>query len=148
MENVADALILAFAVMVFTMALTLSMNVFSQARQTSDMVLSTVESKMSTEYYEDSSSLAYRKVGMETIVPTLYRYYKENLTVVFMEGTLRGDTISDVNPLEIYKSMTPSTDWNISYTGKTTVTPAIYPSYGYNLNEKTSGKICVFDVDE
>lgn len=87
MENVADALILAFAVMIFTGALTISMNAFSTARQTSDIVIGTVESKMSSEYEESaSSSLSYRKVGMETIIPTLYRYYKENLTVVFMQG--------------------------------------------------------------
>lgn len=147
MENVADALILAFAVLIFTMALGLSMNTFSKARQTSDIVLSTVEEKMSTEYEEGvATSLSYRKVGMETIIPTLYRYYKENLTVVFMQGNLDEDTgeITNVRPLTIYKSLIPSSDWEVAYKGSATTSP----SYGYKLNDKDSGNICVFDVTE
>lgn len=158
MENVADALILAFAVMIFTIALTLSMSVFSQARQTSDIVLSTVESNMKTEY-EDLSSLSklsYRKVGMETIVPTLYRYYKENLTVVFLQGNLdesdpSNPTITAIDTLPIYTSQTLERSWGTSYTGRTDlINPAnsIRPSYGFNLNGSDHKQICVFDINE
>jgi len=104
MENAVDALKIAFAVMVFTMALSLAISTFSQARETSEAVLymndktnyyiydeieaGTTVNVGSTSYtpYTSSSGITYtdkRIVGIETIIPTLYRYYKENYTVIF-----------------------------------------------------------------
>lgn len=109
MENAVDALKIAFAVMVFTMALTLAISTFSQARETSEAVLfmndktnyyvydgiSDVNEKTVsvngedityTEYTASESGITYydkRIVGIEAIIPTLYRYYKENYTVIF-----------------------------------------------------------------
>ena len=104
MENAVDALKIAFAVMVFTIALSLAMATFSQARETSETVLFMNDK---TNYYEydeigtatdmgdytqyevrqvDGSTITYtdkRIVGIETVIPTLYRYYKENYIVVF-----------------------------------------------------------------
>lgn len=94
MENAVDALKIAFAVMVFTMALTLAISTFSQARETSEAVLFMNDK---TNYYswEDDSNyyevngtgdIVYKSeriVGIEAIIPTLYRYYKENYTVIF-----------------------------------------------------------------
>lgn len=95
MENAVDALKIAFAVMVFTMALTLAISTFSQARETSEAILFMNDK---TNYYswEDAENYAeldadgniieyksQRIVGIDAIIPTLYRYYKENYTVIF-----------------------------------------------------------------
>lgn len=94
MENAVDALKIAFAVMVFTIALTLAISTFSQARETSEAVLFMNDK---TNYYswEDSENYSeldatgnivyksQRIVGIDEIIPTLYRYYKENYTVIF-----------------------------------------------------------------
>lgn len=39
-------------------------------------------------------------------------------------------------------------DWDDSYKGNLSKSPAIYPSYGYELNNGLGGNICVFDIDE
>lgn len=95
MENAVDALKIAFAVMVFAMALTLAISTFSQARETSEAVLYMNDK---TNYYSWEDEVNYleedpvtgdieykseRIVGIDAIIPTLYRYYKENYTVIF-----------------------------------------------------------------
>lgn len=105
MENAVEGLKIAFAVIVFTIALSLAMATFSQARETSQTVLYMNDK---TNYYDydeigeptdmgeytqyeiiksdGTPGIVYtdkRIVGIETIIPTLYRYYKENYTVIF-----------------------------------------------------------------
>jgi len=116
MENAVDALKIAFAVMVFTIALTLAISIFSQARETSEAVLFMNDK---TNYYswEDeanyfetdaSGNIIYKSnriVGIDAIIPTLYRYYKENYTVIF-EGIHK--------PIYYLDS---TKKWDKSYTG-------------------------------
>jgi len=112
MENAVNALKIAFAVMVFTMALTLAISTFSQARETSEAVLYMNDK---TNYYDwevaeydettgvytiPSEGITYRSkriVGIETIIPTLYRYYKENYTVIFVDERNNAIPIYNVN---------------------------------------------------
>lgn len=105
MENAVEALKMAFAVMAFVMALSVSMVSFNKVKETSDIVLYT---KDETNYYEyqDAKGKAAenRIVGLETIIPTLYKYYKENYTVVFRQANYDYDTgaFSNVEPLTVY----------------------------------------------
>ena len=75
MENATDALKMAFAVLVFTMALSISVYMFSQLNQVSKAMIASTDS---TAYYQyirtDENSKNYRIVGLETIIPTLYKY--------------------------------------------------------------------------
>ena len=85
MENASDAIIMAGAVLIFVIALSVAMTLFSQARVTVDTV---VYASDRTNYYEYmdidvSNNVKNRIVSLETIIPTLYKYYKENYTVVF-----------------------------------------------------------------
>ncbi len=135
MENAVDALKIAFAVFVFVMALSLAMYMFTQARETADVVL---QSSDVTEFM-DYTSLANvidgsttvdgneRIVGLETIIPTLYKYYKENYTVIFLN--------SNGSPLELYETQTNINLWSTGYTNK------------YYSNN-TDLRVCSFDVDE
>ena len=135
MENAVDALNIVFAVFVFVMALSLAMYMFTQARETADVVL---QSSDVTEFM-DYTSLANvidgsttvdgneRIVGLETIIPTLYKYYKENYTVIFLN--------SNGSPLELYETQTNINLWSTGYTNK------------YYSNN-TDLRVCSFDVDE
>jgi len=125
MENAVDALKIAFAVMVFTIALSVAMATFSQARETSEAILYMNDK---TNYYDwevaeydevsgvytiPSEGITYRSqriVGIDTIIPTLYRYYKENYTVIFVDKSN--------NPIPIYNV---NNDRKWVYTGGTPI---------------------------
>jgi len=81
MEDAVKALYIVFAMMVLVIALSASMNLFTQAKQTADTIIFTIDE---SNYYDNlnaSSSNIKRQVGIETVIPTLYRYYKENFLV-------------------------------------------------------------------
>lgn len=128
MENAVDALKMAFAVIVFVMALSISINMFSNARETADVVLHSSDITEYMEYQEAVQGTESRIVGLETIVPTLYKYYKENYTVIF-----RNENKTYMN---IYNTQTNPDLWSIGYVNK----------YYDNKSDKT--KICAFDVDD
>lgn len=100
MENASEALIMAFSVLVFVLALSISIHSFGQARATSEMIMERSDSTFDTTYIDADNELLQkvdaskenivtRTVGAETIIPTLYRAYEENLVIVFAdeEGT-------------------------------------------------------------
>ncbi|MGN1296898.1 MAG: hypothetical protein ACI4VH_00455 [Clostridia bacterium] len=88
-ENIADALKMAGSVLLFVMGLSIAILSFSQARGAIDVVLSYSDREsLAIEnnprfYYVSSESDTNRYVGKETIIPTLYRAYKENYKIVF-----------------------------------------------------------------
>lgn len=133
MENAVDALKIAFALFIFVMALSLCMYMFTKAIQTSDIVLESSDVTTFMEYVEPSDMIGEdRIVGLETIIPTLYKYYKENYTVVFLE--------SDGSPMELYTSQTNELLWSGHGTDNA------YTNRYYNNNYDK--RICAFDVDE
>lgn len=136
MENAVDALKMAFAVLFFVGALGISMVTFTKARETADILL---YSKDSTNYYEyvEPSKNKSRVVGVETIIPTLYRYYKENYTVQFKTGRLNEDgTLETTGNLYIYTTKTNPDNWNNTY-------------YNYeNREDPDSLRISAFDLDD
>lgn len=89
MENASDAIIMAGAMLIFVIALTVAITVFTQARATVDAVVYASDEINYYEYIGDfnvtNTSVKNRIVGLETIIPTLYKYYKENYTVVFLD---------------------------------------------------------------
>lgn len=93
MENAVEALKLSFAVFVFVIALSLTMTMFTKARETADIVLHSSDMLELVEYDdflrpgESFDSKKNRIVGLETIIPTLYKYRQENYTVIFREAS-------------------------------------------------------------
>lgn len=143
MENASDAIIMAGAMLIFVLAITVAMTVFSQARSTVDTVLYASDP---TSYYEyldtENNNVKNRIVGLETIIPTLYKYYKENYTVVFLD--------EGGNGLPIYTTKTNPLLWsgNDSQTARN-IPPIINKYPGMNQGTKTTNiKVCSFDVDE
>ena len=82
MENVTRALMLAFSMLIFVIGFSYSMYLINGLTSTSSVLLETVTT---TNYYDNievtSENVSSREVGAETIVPVLYRYYKENYAV-------------------------------------------------------------------
>jgi hypothetical protein len=94
MDNVTDAMYMAFAVLVFVVAFTITMLSLGQVNDT----VTTIISGLDNENYYDSLVLndlmdndeTTRTVGVDSIIPTLYRYYKESFSVKILDtdGTL------------------------------------------------------------
>lgn len=82
MENAVEALKIAFAVMMFVMALTLSMSSFSQATEAISSIIKMSDRETEYTYVEPSDNLT-RAVGIETIVPSMYRAYTQNIEIRF-----------------------------------------------------------------
>lgn len=140
MENAVDALKIAFAVFVFVMALTVSIVSFNNAKSTADFILYT---KDETNYYDYQVSTGKasenRIVGLETVIPTLFRYYKENFTVVFKSGTYENGELTNVNYLPVYETESKENLWADTYEA--------YIEEKYHV--ETVGKsIFSFDLDE
>ena len=100
MENAVRALEYAFAVLIFIIGLSASIYLLSEVKTTSDIVFSRVDTQrfyvdaeMPEDELTDNGNIKYngRIVNVETIVPTLYRYYKENYIVEFYD--LQGNNI-------------------------------------------------------
>ena len=90
MENAVDALHMAFGVFIFVLALSVSINAFGEARLTSELVLNYQDREYYSEYVQenkdsDGNILTERIVGLENIIPTIYKAYKENYKIVFKD---------------------------------------------------------------
>lgn len=162
MENAVEALKMVFAVAVFVMALSVSMISFNKVKATSDLVLYTQDE---TNYYDYQGATGRaaenRIVGLETIIPTLYKYYKENYTVLFRQGYYNIDTgeFSNVSYLPIYNTPSSYKTTNKKYYlwGKEdgnqstydTLMQKKYQNYFTNgYTEKGNKEIFSFDLEE
>ena len=99
MENAADAIKMAGAVLLFVLALSIIIPLFSQARQTADMILDIRDRETvyinGDLYYKATGT--ERKVGWETILPTITRAYLENYKVVFHKNLLNNQPIYKIS---------------------------------------------------
>lgn len=86
MENAAEALKMAGAVLLFLIAISVSIISFGNVREAADTILEYKDREtayIDGEYYYSQSTENEREVGLETILPTLSRVYTENYKVVF-----------------------------------------------------------------
>ena len=115
MENATEALKMGFAVLVLVVALSLTIYSFTRVRETSAQITAEADVR---QYYqqltlnetEGSTNVqANRIVGVETVIPTLYRYYKENYTILFYKGTGYNEangTFEQITPMPLYYTET------------------------------------------
>jgi len=103
MENAADALKMAAWVLIFVVALSIIINAFGIARQTTDILISYNDNEYYTDYVEQGNT--ERKVGYETIIPAIYRAYKENYKIIFLNN--------DGTPMYFYENK--NTEEQINY---------------------------------
>ena len=81
----SDALKMAGAVLLFVLAISVAIVSFGQARETADTILDYKDRETvyidGNLYYRATGT--ERTVGLETIIPTIYRAYIENYKIVF-----------------------------------------------------------------
>ncbi len=106
MEDAVQALKMAFAVFVFVIAISVAFYVISKAKATSETIFYVSDK---TNYYDnvESNSNVTRTVGLETVIPTLYRYYRENFMVQIMDAS--------GNVLQVFDT---TTEWEVSNAAK------------------------------
>lgn len=169
MENAIEALKMAFAVMAFMLALSVSIISFSKVKEVSDIVLYAKDETNYYEYYQDfdgknGKEAENRVVGLETIIPTLYKYYKENYTVIFRQANYIEGDFSNIKPLPVYttKSNDKTSNGTILWgTNKKDEKGNTYNTYeklmndkyginieGYKYSPLTNKKIFSFDLEE
>lgn len=99
-DNLVEAFIMAFSVIVFIIALTLTMYMFSKVTYTSEVLTANADT---TRFYEnvemkhlniddedfknDVLEGRVKIIDSSSIIPTLYRYYKENFCVKIYDAT-------------------------------------------------------------
>lgn len=93
MENAADALQMAAFVLIFVLALSISINAFGEARQTAQLIVDNQDREYDYTYIQGSDTR--RMVSGETIIPSIYKAYKENYKIVFKN--------KDGSKIELYK---------------------------------------------
>lgn len=101
MENATEAMKIAFGILMFVLALTLSISTFTNATQAVDAI-TTLRDRETQYTYVEPSSDSNRIVGVETIIPTMYKAYKENFEIKFYKS------YTDENnnePLYLYNSI-------------------------------------------
>lgn len=87
MENATEALKMAGAVLIFVLAISIIIFAFGQVRETSDTILNYKDRE--TEYISDEQNHYYqttgteRIVGLETVIPSIFRAYLEQYKIVF-----------------------------------------------------------------
>lgn len=89
MENAADALKMAFAVIVFAVAVTVLFYTASLVRSVSESALFDSDKTTYYTYYEgDETTIdenGNRIVTLEDIIPTMYRYHTESAAVTLID---------------------------------------------------------------
>ena len=115
MENAVEALKMAFGYMMFVLALTISISSFSQARETIDAIITIKDRETSYTYVKSQEK---KIVGVETVIPTMYKAYKEDFRIVFYRSYT--DETNNT-PFYLYKSFdryeipSPSSGTKINY---------------------------------
>lgn len=94
MENAADALLIAFAVLIFIVALSVTLTSLAQAKTTADVVLFYSDRENfqkplpnDSDNFEDGG----RIVEVDTVIATISRCAKEKFSVKIIDGTNEDD---------------------------------------------------------
>lgn len=91
MENATEALKMAAAVLVFVLALSITISAFGEARQSAQIVLEYKDRDYDNDTYLNyNEKTTKRIVGAETIIPSIYKAYKENYKIVFKKANGAG----------------------------------------------------------
>ena len=89
MENAVDALKIAASVLLFVVALSISINAFGEVRIVSQTLLDYTDREYEYTYVENNGTTK-RIVGLESVIPTVYKAYKENYKIVFDSSVMPG----------------------------------------------------------
>ncbi len=110
MENAADALRMVAGVIIFALSLAICVNAFGEVRKTSQIILESQDREYNQKYVKalnldtEGRAVTERTVGFESIIPTIYKAYKENYKIVFTQEALgNGNYLYTKNEVPIYR---------------------------------------------
>lgn len=141
MENGVQALKIAASVLIFVLAITIAISAFTSATQALNRIFDmrnndeyvTVKDESGNEYYLNfvRFSGGTRKVGVETIIPSIYRAYKENYAIYFYESDntpMDLDTSDDeiINYIDLEKEVYPNAEKAIENINKLLYEDGLY----------------------
>lgn len=131
MEDAVDALKMSASVMAFVIALAIVFSMFSQARAVSDYVLNRTDNTFYDTYIDPNESYTGegRIVGLETVIPTLYRYYREKYYIAVKNG----ENVKEIFDEEIERSVYRGVDIEDRINN-------LNPSYVADLYKQTNNK--------
>lgn len=93
MENAVEALKIAGAMLMFVLALTLSISSFSTANASINAITTMYDKDTEYKYVKPASDFT-RTVGIESIIPAMYQAYEESTEIYFKD--------KNGNPLPLY----------------------------------------------
>lgn len=102
MENASKALQMAAWVLIFVLALSISIMMFERANTALSVIIDNYNNRKTYSYIEPSIN-SKREVGIETIIPSMYRAYRENFRIVFEGITLYKENNNDINYIDLEK---------------------------------------------
>lgn len=130
MEDAVAALIMSFSVLVFVIAISTCMYMVNLTTATSEQILYTSDKTNFMENIQVSDTeITRRNVDFDTIIPTLYRYYKENFCVKMCDAR---DASSKTKLLQLFDIQIEGKVRSAvsKASGKTYVEQALTKTYG------------------
>lgn len=129
MENATKALEIGFGVLIFVVALSLSISTFSNATRAITNIMTNEDKTQSYVYVTEANGVDEnnnRIVGVETIIPAMYKAYKENYKILFLD--------QNGNPITLYyKTRNSSKETEIVDGESVTVLPREKDDYGEEI---------------
>ena len=131
MENGIQALKIASGMLIFVIAITITISAFTSASQAINRIFAmkdsdeyvTVIGEDGKEHYlnyvDFRADGGTREVGVETIIPSIYRAYKENYAIYFYESNgepfilyeiEKGEETIEVNYIDLEKEVHPNAE--------------------------------------
>lgn len=144
MENAVEALKMAGSVLLFVIALSVAILAFTTSRESLDKIIKYSDRESlridndSRFYYLANDSDTKRYVGNETIIPAIYRAYKENFKIIFefndssyfLYQKSKGTNVETINRIDLAKETIANDLDSIEF-----LNGIIY--HKYNVNEAT-----------
>jgi uncharacterized protein YerC len=156
MENGADVLLMAFAVLIFIIALSVTLTTLAQAKSTADIVLfysdrENFQAPLAPDHVNTSDG--GRNVGVDTVIATIVRCAKEKFSVKIIDGKNKEDVYIfeyDVQTEAQIKTLVDKfiqkhkgNTYRETYVEVTTSGTTISDEYGTQLEQNVGKKIYI-----
>ena len=111
MEDASNALLMAGALLIMVVMLTVCISSLTSVQQTATQVLLMRDRETDASYINYAAGTKRREIGAETIIPSIYRHINENYRIEFYDGNLNA-------PITLWKIQEKNADGSIN-TGET-----------------------------
>ncbi len=151
-DNANQALMIAFAIFVFVIAMSVTMFMFSKLMSTAETLTFYADE---TNFYDNVAVIGSegieRYVNTETVIPTLYRYYKEHFCVKIYDASDIAEEADANNPV-LVQILDVDLEGRVENAAKNTringTDPEFFEAYALNkiYNDNTNKFLYMFGV--